>query len=96
MIILALTIVLSFFVVTVIQLCWWIPKNGFSFCGNCVNHFGEPYSCNVIDWIARGILSPFAWPAVFVIILICFAISRKITKAIKSRKIKAQFAHPEK
>ena len=85
MITLALTIILSFFIVTVTQLWWWIPKNGFSFCGTCVNHFGEPYSCNVIDWIARAFLSPFAWPAVLVITLICFAVSRKISRAIRNR-----------
>lgn len=87
MITLLLTAILTFFTVVVIQLCRWIPKNGFSFSGTCVNHFGEPYSCNVIDWIARA-LSPFALPAVIIIALICFGISKLSLRLLKNLKPK--------
>jgi len=88
MITILLTIILTGFTVAVIQLLWWVPKNGFSFFGTCVNHFGEAYSCSVMDWVARGLFSPFAWPAVLVIALICFAISRCIAAALKRQKSK--------
>ncbi len=86
MTILLLTAVLTFIAVSLIQLWWWIPENGFSFSGICVNHFGEPFSCNVIDWVARAFLSPFAWPAVVLIALICFGISAVVVKLLKRKK----------
>jgi hypothetical protein len=88
MIVCFLTIILTFLAVAAIQIWWWIPKNGFSLFGTCVNHFGEPYSCNVFDWIARAFLSPFAWPAVLIIAIICFAISSIILKVIRHKKLK--------
>lgn len=90
MIVLLLTAILAFSTVTVIQLWWWIPRNGFSFLGKCVNHFGESYPCNVIDWIARAFLSVFAWPAVFLITIVCFAISISILKVVRRQKSKKQ------
>ncbi|HRZ40012.1 MAG TPA: hypothetical protein P5246_03285 [Candidatus Omnitrophota bacterium] len=83
MFVLVLTAALTLAAITGIQLMWWIPKNGFMFFGTCVNHFGEPYSCTVLDWIARAFLSPFAWPAVIFIALICFAISMIIKGMLK-------------
>ncbi len=83
MFVFVLTAVLTLIAITSVQLMWWIPKNGYVFFGTCVNHFGEPYSCTVIDWIARAFLSPFAWPAVALIVLICFVISSIIKGIVK-------------
>lgn len=88
MIVLLLTAILTFFTVTVIQLWWWIPRNGFSFLGECVNHFGESYRCSIVDWIARAFLSVFAWPAVFLITIVCFVISIIVLKVARRKKSK--------
>jgi Zn-dependent protease with chaperone function len=85
-----LTFSLTFLIVTLIQLWWWIPRNGFTFLGECVNHFGEPYSCNVIDWVERGFLSLFAWPAVLAIIVISYFISKIILKLAR-QKLKSSY-----
>ncbi|MDP2653471.1 MAG: hypothetical protein Q8Q08_05500 [Candidatus Omnitrophota bacterium] len=81
-----LTMILTVATVAAVQLSWWVPKNGIVFFGTCVNHFGEPYECTVIDWIDRGLLSPFAWPAVLLIALIWFLVCRILLRVVASRK----------
>jgi hypothetical protein len=50
------------------QMDWWWRRNGIAWRGICVNHFGEPYACDVWAWLLRGFGSPFAWMA---LVLLC-------------------------
>lgn len=54
------------------QLWAWVERNGWRSAGECINHFGERYDCSWIDWIARGIRSPFAWPALLLLFALCW------------------------
>jgi hypothetical protein len=55
-----LALILTCLMIVTVQLDWWISHNQFSFWGQCVNHFGETYSCDLSSWVVRGFLSPFA------------------------------------
>ncbi|MBD3261360.1 MAG: hypothetical protein GF334_06680 [Candidatus Altiarchaeales archaeon] len=37
----------------------WVSRNGVNMEGVCVNHFGETYSCSIIQWMQR-MFSPFS------------------------------------
>jgi hypothetical protein len=52
------------------QMDWWWRHNGVAWRGTCVNHFGEPYACDVWVWLLRGLGSPFAWPALILLCLV--------------------------
>jgi len=56
-----LVLFLTILSVIAVQAQAWISRNGFSPTGPMPNHFGEPYSTNMVEWILRGFLSPFAW-----------------------------------
>lgn len=56
-------------VVCYIQLADWVNRNGWSWHGYVVNHFGEHSEGTVVDWMYR-IFSPFALPVVVGIFLL--------------------------
>ena len=53
-----------------LQLGDWLVRNGPAWRGRCVNHSGEPYACALPGWLARGLLSPFAWPTLALIFVV--------------------------
>jgi hypothetical protein len=52
----------------------WVERNGWQTARECVNHFGERYACLWTEWVARGVLSPFAWPGLLLLFGICWVL----------------------
>jgi len=70
------SVLLTLFVLTLIQLEWWIPENGFRYEGICVNHMGESYDCTILHLIlVRGLFNPMAWPLLIVILFILLCLT---------------------
>ena len=62
-----MSVLLTVGTVTAIQLNDWVSRNGYVWQGMGVNHFGEKYATTADQWLLRGFLSPFAWPAIVLI-----------------------------
>jgi hypothetical protein len=69
------------------QLNDWVSWNGYALKGLGVNHVGEKITTTVDQWVLRGFLSPFAWPAIvlafgfwLVVIIVIVWLSRKLRK----------------
>jgi hypothetical protein len=92
---LAIGAVFASFVVVVLQLTAWIDRNGFSTTGECVNHFGEPYPCDLWSWIERGFISPFAWPAVAMIVIVVSGAAFGVLSFIAVRRARPRGARGE-
>jgi hypothetical protein len=70
------SLALVFSAVPLVQLDSWYTRNGFTFHGECINHFGEIFSCSLPHWLIRPFSSPFAWPALILgYFLIWFSIT---------------------
>lgn len=70
--------------VILIQTFDWINRNGFALTGTVVNHFGEKYQGNILEWVMRG-FNPFTWPALVTLFLILLAIFYVIRRRMKKR-----------
>jgi hypothetical protein len=73
------------------QLNDWVSWNGYVLKGTGVNHFGEKFTITADQWVLRGFLSPFAWPAIILIfgfwlvaIILIVLLSRKLRKHLYS------------
>lgn len=57
---------LAFLSILVIVLIWWFKTNGFSFYGQCINHFGELSGGNLIEHLFLGFFISFFSSTIFV------------------------------
>ncbi len=79
---------LTVFSVMFIQLQAWWSRNGFSPTGTMPNHFGERYSTDVVSWVLRGFLSPFAWFGVLLIAAFWFIVvvtGNRLLRGVRKR-----------
>jgi hypothetical protein len=72
------------------QLNDWVSWNGYVLKGFGVNHFGEKFATTIDQWVLRGFLSPFAWPAIvlafvfwLIVIILIVHLSRKVRRYLQ-------------